>query len=360
MYEGASRTLPNLHARMERHRRSRLPSSLFTTSTLDHAERFSAWRESMRVFLDSSRPRTPDSFTGEVEGYLIGDILLTRGIASAQKYDRPSSKIAGDGLDHYMIQVFVDGYTEMTLGRRTVKSRPDAPIAFDLGEILDSHNSNFDILCVVIPRTLLAPLLLRPDSVHGQVPDPESGAGRMLADFMGSLYLAAPWLTPLDSMAAVRALLELAAAALNGTATHDATAADHALLLKAQRFIRENLASGDLSPERVALAIGVSRTALYNLFQPLGGVASCVRELRLRRCLSEIMSARQKDMRVSEIAYRWGFTNAAHFTRAFKQRFGRTPSDARAAAEAISLQGAIELDPRIGDRRYETWLATLA
>lgn len=360
MYEGASRTLPDLRARVERHRRSRLQSSLFTTSTLERRERFAAWRESMRVFLDSSLPTTPEDFTGEVEGYLIGDILLTRGIASQQKYDRPSSKIAGDSLDHYMIQVFVDGYTEMALGRRTVKSRAGTPIAFDLGDVLDSYNSDFDILCVVIPRAMLAPLLLHPDSVHGQIPDADSGAGQMLGDYMRSLYLAAPSLTPLDALAAVRALLELAAAALNGSPTREIAAAEHALLLKAQRFIRENLAAADLSPETVALATGISRTALYELFQPLSGVAAYVRELRLRRCLSEIMSARHAHVQVSEIAYRWGFTNAAHFTRAFRQRFGRTPSDARETARTAVLQGRTELDPRVGDRRYEEWIVTLA
>lgn len=73
---------------------------MFTTGTLHHTERLAASRESMRVFLDSSRPQRPDDFTGEVEGYLIGGILLTRGIASQQKYDWPTSKIAGDSLDH--------------------------------------------------------------------------------------------------------------------------------------------------------------------------------------------------------------------------------------------------------------------
>lgn len=363
MLDGASRALPDLRARFERHRRSRTQSSLFRTHTLEPGERFGAWRESMSVFLDSSPAQrgAETDFTGEVEGYLIDDVLLTRAIASRQKYDRASGKIARDGLDHYMVQVFVGGHTDVFFGRRMVRSHPGSPIAFDLGDVLDSYNSNFDILCVVIPRLRLAPLLLRPDSVQGQIPDPDSGAGRLLGDFMTSLYLTAPSLTPAEAATSIRALLELVAAALNGVAAADvdARAADHALLLKAQRFLRDNLASQELSPEAVALGVGISRTALYKLFQPLGGVSGYARELRLRRCLSEIMSARHAHAQISQIAYRWGFTNAAHFNRAFKQRFGRTPGDAREAARDAVLHDPVALDQRVGDRRYEEWIATL-
>ncbi|MBV9904617.1 MAG: helix-turn-helix domain-containing protein [Alphaproteobacteria bacterium] len=356
--------LPDRASRIARHRRSRLQSSLFRTDTLLPSERFGAWRESMRVFLDSSLSvhEQADQFVGEVEGYLIDDILLTRGMASRQKYDRAAPKIARDSLDHYMVQIFLGGHTQVALGRRSVRSIDNHPIAFDLGDILDSYNSDFDLVCVVIPRTRLAPLLLRPDSVQAQIPDTRTGAGALLAGYMRNLYLMAPSLTPPEAANAARALLELVASALNGAHPNDtaAHAANQALLLKAQRMVRENLASPALTPEAIALAVGMSRSALYELFQPVGGVANYVREMRLRRCLGEIMSARHAHEQVSEIAYRWGFTNAAHFTRAFKTRFGRTPSDARESARALGPGERVALDARVGDRRYEEWIATLA
>src|SRR6185436_18209442 len=175
--------LPDRDSRIARHRRSRLQSSLFRTDTLTPDERFGAWRESMRVFLDSSLSahERADDFVGEVEGYLIDDILLTRGMASRQKYDRAAPKIARDSLDHYMVQIFLGGHTEVSLGRRVVRSLGAQPIAFDLADVLDSYNSDFDLVCVVIPRTRLAPLLLRPDSAQGQVPDTDTGAGQLLS-----------------------------------------------------------------------------------------------------------------------------------------------------------------------------------
>lgn len=356
-------SLPDRAARLERHRRSQPQSSLFRTHTLEPADRFTAWRESMDVFLDSRLSDRDDAalFTGEVEGYLLDDILLTRAVAGRQKYDRPAAKIARDGMDHYMFQVFLGGHTSMSVARRMVESEPDRVVAFDFTEILDSHNSDFDILCIVVPRARLAPMLLRPDGLHGAMPQRDAAASQLLTDFLRSLYLVAPSLTPLEAKTSVRALLELVASAFNG-ATGDAGAQTRelALLLKAQRFIRDHLASPALTPEAVALGVGLSRTALYNLFEHVGGVADHVRELRLRKCLAEIVSPRHAHRQVSQIAFGCGFTNAAHFTRAFKQRFGRTPSEARDAGIVPTGRGRADLDPRVGDRRYEEWIAGLA
>tara|TARA_R110000868_G_scaffold124403_4_gene328953 strand:+ start:5008 stop:6096 length:1089 start_codon:yes stop_codon:yes gene_type:complete len=356
---------PGRDQRLERYGRSKLPASLFRTHTLAAGERFAAWRESMGVFLDASLAslREVKIFTGENESYLLDDIMLTRGISAAQKYDRPASKISRDGIDHYMIQIFISGGCELNVLGRNVKSTPHRAIAFDLGEIMDSYNSGFDLLALVIPRGRLAPLLTAPDSMHGRVPDVESGAGIMLADFIKSLYLAAPSLMPTEAKAAMRALLEMLAAAFNGAPANEVAARDagrQAAFLRVQLFIRENLGTADLSPEAIALGVGMSRTALYRLFESTGGVADYVRELRLRKCLAEIISVSHIHRHVSEIAYRWGFTDPSHFTRLFRQRFGCTPSEAREAADPAARRDRVELDPRVGDRRYEEWIAGLA
>lgn len=356
---------PDREQRFERYRRSKSPTSLFRTHTLAAGERFAAWRESMAVFLDARLSSHHDikNFTGENESYLLDDIMLVRGISAAQKYDRPASKISRDGIDHYMIQIFIGGGCELNLQDRIVKSAPHRAIAFDLGEVMDSFNSEFDLLALVIPRGRLAPLLTAPDSMHGRVPDVESGAGIMLADFIKSLYLAAPSFTPTEAKATTRALLEILAAAFNGAPASEIAARDasqQAAFLRVQLFIRENLSTADLSPEIIALGVGMSRTALYRLFEPAGGVADYVRELRLRKCLAEIISVSHIHRNVSEIAYRSGFTDPSHFTRLFKQRFGCTPREAREAADPAARRDRVELDPRVGDRRYEEWIAGLA
>ena len=126
-----------------------------------------------------------------------------------------------------------------------------------------------------------------------------------------------------------------------------------------QNFITERLGQTNLDPDFVADGVGMSRAQLYRLFAPVGGISDFIREQRLRRCLADLLS--QEHRQIGEIAHRWGFRGSISFTRAFKQRFGRTPSEARAAALSSTWkQEGMALDDRIGDRIYEQWIVNLA
>ena len=54
-----------------------------------------------------------------------------------------------------------------------------------------------------------------------------------------------------------------------------------------------------------------------------------LREQRLRRCRDDLTNRQLTHHAISEIAARWGFRSAAHFTRAFHARYGTTPAEAR-------------------------------
>ncbi len=47
-----------------------------------------------------------------------------------------------------------------------------------------------------------------------------------------------------------------------------------ALMTKARRFIQNNLASPDLTPDALGRELALSRTRLYELFETFGGVAN--------------------------------------------------------------------------------------
>jgi AraC-like DNA-binding protein len=349
MHSGAARTGSAL-----------LPASLFRTHALPHADRFQAWRESLGVFLDCRLDPGRDAlaFNGQVESYLLDDLMLSRCTANHQKFDRPSLKIARDDIDHYMIQLFLGGHTDMRLGRRSIQSTP--LVGFDLADVLDSYNADFDLLCVLVPRTRLSPLLTVPDSLHGRMPLTEDGAGRLLVNFLKDLFGILPALAPTQAAGAARALVELVAAAFNGMrfANDDMPAsATRALELRARLLVKSRLGERDLDPEEISRTMGLSRSALYRLFRDTGGIAHYIREQRLRRCFAELTGGRARTQ-VAQIAYRWGFSDAAHFSRLFRNRFGCAPSDARECWSAAP--GASDCDPRVGDRRYETWIAGLA
>jgi len=102
---------------------------------------------------------------------------------------------------------------------------------------------------------------------------------------------------------------------------------------RALRYIRAHLGDIELAPEAVARASGISLSYLHQLFRSLGhGVEECIFAERLERCRKLLADPRARHLSISTIAYRTGFSHPAHFSRAFKRRFGVTPSEARVGA----------------------------
>ncbi len=107
-------------------------------------------------------------------------------------------------------------------------------------------------------------------------------------------------------------------------------------LLAAKQCILEQLSDPGLSCERVALQTGVSTRHLSRLFaledtQP----HRFILEKRLQGAFHLLSQADGRGLDIAEVAYRQGFTSQAHFARAFKGHYGRTPSDVRASSVGV-------------------------
>jgi transcriptional regulator GlxA family with amidase domain len=58
---------------------------------------------------------------------------------------------------------------------------------------------------------------------------------------------------------------------------------------------------------------------------------------RLTACRRELADASMAHRSVSDIAFSWGFNEAAHFSRSFREQFGLSPREWRQAA----IEGAM-------------------
>ena len=89
----------------------------------------------------------------------------------------------------------------------------------------------------------------------------------------------------------------------------------------------------DLTPDRVALAIGCSRATLYRLFAHNDqGVAEMVWKARLERGRRNLCSAAGIGQAVGEIARQCGFADLSSFGRVLKRRYGMSPQEVRRKA----------------------------
>jgi AraC-like DNA-binding protein len=101
-----------------------------------------------------------------------------------------------------------------------------------------------------------------------------------------------------------------------------------ALFARVRAAIDENLADPGLRPPLIAAAHGISLRTLHTLFAEHGeSVSGYIRRQRLARCRADLL--RPGPLSITEAAFRWGFTDSAHFSRVFKAEYGRSPRDLR-------------------------------
>lgn len=99
---------------------------------------------------------------------------------------------------------------------------------------------------------------------------------------------------------------------------------------KALKMIEASFAR-DLSDREIADRIGMSTSHFRHLFKERTGEPfhKYILNLRLERARQEILAS---DLSIQEISADMGFASPAHFSRAFSQRFGCSPSTVRSAA----------------------------
>ncbi len=102
------------------------------------------------------------------------------------------------------------------------------------------------------------------------------------------------------------------------------------LLAQSQAFIEQRLADPTLAPDMIAAAHHISTRYLHRLFQDDGlTVSGWIRQRRLEHCRRDLANPLLRARPIHTIATGRGFTDAAHFSRAFRTAYGMPPRDYR-------------------------------
>ncbi len=104
------------------------------------------------------------------------------------------------------------------------------------------------------------------------------------------------------------------------------TGRDRDFLSKLKEWLDSNVTDPDLEVGDLAQHLGLGRTTMYNKVKALTG-KSPVELIRENRLLKAKAVLAQGDLTVSEVAWRFGFSDPAYFSRCFKVQFGVSPSE---------------------------------
>jgi AraC-like DNA-binding protein len=113
---------------------------------------------------------------------------------------------------------------------------------------------------------------------------------------------------------------------------------DQNLITVAKSYISQHLAEPDLGAERMARALFISVRQVYKLWETEPrSLGQWILERRLDAARRDLTSPRRRNQTIAAIAGRWGFVDATHFSRRFRQAYGMSPREWRRACRSAAI-----------------------
>lgn len=208
------------------------------------------------------------------------------------------------------------------------------PVLFDAARPMTTRTSRSDLAYLRLPRAAVVAAVGGDAVPRGMAVRPLV-PGALTAQLGACLQRVQRDSAPsaaavVEALRTARALALVALARVRDPGHHWPGALDAALYRAARHQLAQQVGEPHVTAEAVAAILGCSRAQLYRLFAARGeSVAGCLRELRMQRA-AKLLGA-QPHAAVGLIGSHCGYGEPIVFDRAFRRRFGMTPSDWRAA-----------------------------
>ncbi|MBC7730567.1 MAG: acetamidase/formamidase family protein [Bacteriovorax sp.] len=317
----------------------------FTTDSYPVHQRPHAWRDALH--LHQLRPEMAHAQAQAQAAPLYGTLTAgrtARGVGMARITSSPQTiRRLGDAADAIWLALHLGGDATLQSGQETIELIP-GDIVFGPAEAqagLD-FRSNFRQFMVSVPRAILK---ARPPGspvfALGHLSG-RTGLGRMFSGTLTALADAFDTLEDNDLAPVESSLSEFIAttlAAQRDPASPAVSSTQAATMRRLCQFVDLNLSDSALSLTAVAAHGCVSERLVQKLFEGLGQTFTAyLRQRRLERARADLANRQYGHLSISDICFRWGFNDPAHFSHCFRDRYSMSPRQYRQQANEISQQ----------------------
>jgi AraC family transcriptional regulator, positive regulator of tynA and feaB len=248
-------------------------------------------------------------------------IALTPALARTEKH--PVVKVV---LQERGTSIYEQG------GERVVVSPGDC-LAYDVScpHVVTSPGATKHMV-VVVPKEIAERRGLARGRLSEQRFSSREGVGRIARDLVRSTLAQMPSLARAcagegELADAILDLLALPLSRSSSRPQRSTVSPAEVLNQRVKRFIRDHLRDPDLSVERIASALHCTTRYLHMAFAREGTTISrYVWTSRLEACRRELDGGLASGATLTALAFSWGFSSSSHFSRAFKDHFGVSPS----------------------------------
>lgn len=286
---------------------------------------------------DDTRPHMSNADSGSYKQLPLGKLSVCDIVTEPLTVHRLPEDIIQDSVDDYFLTTQLEGTALVSQGDTEFSQGPGdlAVMAGGLPYSIE-YPEHARRLILRIPHRVFHERILSKDECdfHAQLLQ-GGGLVSIVTDMLKALILGAEELSETEQYTLAESFLELAAAVIrsNLQGNNPQVSQQSALFRRILAYMEEHYCDCAVTPEKIAEANGISTRYLHSLFQNSGTtVGKWIRERRLKATREDLLDPSMAKLRVSEISFRRGFNDSAHFSRVFRDRFGISPSELRAKA----------------------------
>lgn len=167
-----------------------------------------------------------------------------------------------------------------------------------------------------------------------------AGVSRLAGGFLRLLSVEWPFLNDGERTDMIYTAAQLVQLAMNERQAVRRMSMQETLRERVKAYIARNLRDHHLNIERIAEALGCTKRNLHKVFRDDAHTLNAyIWDLRLQRCAADFIDPAKRQQTITQVAFSWGFNNAAHFSRLFRERYGVSASQFRAGMGCVGAAG---------------------
>ena len=309
----------------------------YRVKTYDHPRdaQFEAWRNNFASMLEFDEPDDArHGFDGNQIFWDLGSLAFSRIRTDALKFASLPGHTRRDPLDHWALTMPLHGSISTVASSGAFEGDAGMVQVHSLGRTFKGSVTTSEMLMMLVPRDFDPEVAAALNMVEFSALN--TGMGHLLSDFFVALCKSLPTIDDADLSALVAATRAMILACTVPSDEHlEAAREPIATVLRerAHQIIQSRLYDPTLGAMTLSRTLGVSRSRLYRLFEPYGGVIHYIQRRRLLGAHAALADAND-DRRIIDIAEELCFSDGTEFSRAFKREFGCSPTDVRSGRSA--------------------------
>ena len=309
-----------------------------STKTFPDEKRLALWREvyGRAIANVDIEPIGAAPFHADVTFNLLPNVCIAAGSRSPAHY-KVTPELLKQGRDIIVVSILRSGEASATqFGKQLIGGPGSASVVATTDPSVSTLRTHGSFITLALSRPAIAELAPNFAAAFGH-PVPEHNAAlRLLIKYLDAVLTADELSDPVIARSASAHILDLVSLAL-GTCGDHAEMARIGAMAARLRALKSDIVSmlgrNDLSSELVAGRHGISARYVRKLFAQDGtSFTGYLLAERLTKVGLMLRDPRHAHLTVAQLAHGSGFNDISYFNRAFRRRFGATPTDVRQVA----------------------------